>query len=221
MVRWHGYGLLRDRLQGFPEVVVDGVPLRGWTMIDGDGMLINAPSDKQGARGTYKGTFGHHVIVATCDNTGEQLAAVLYEGNVGAKDTAVNIGLLARAVAQFPVVAAEDPVPGERGRVLPPVAGLREWDGSPPLPSSPVIRPPVTATASWLPTAPRTAPAGPPTRPRPTPARPPRPQWPGVRDSVDSHLCRRPSVDACIRSMALLESALLRGGHPHPVRTPT
>ncbi|WP_406723473.1 hypothetical protein WJ438_00560 [Streptomyces sp. GD-15H] len=52
-VRRHVYALLRDRPEGFPEVEVDGVPLRGWTVIDSDGTLINAPSDKQGARGTY------------------------------------------------------------------------------------------------------------------------------------------------------------------------
>ncbi|WP_406723470.1 IS1380 family transposase [Streptomyces sp. GD-15H] len=50
----------------------------------------------------YKGTFGHHVFVATCDNTGEQLAQVLHEGNVSANDAAVNIDILARAVAQLP-----------------------------------------------------------------------------------------------------------------------
>ncbi|AUY53684.1 hypothetical protein C2142_38125 [Streptomyces sp. CB01881] len=101
-VRRHVYALLRDRPEGFPEVEIDGVPLRGWTVIDSDGTLINAPSDKQGARGTYKGTFGHHVFVATCDNTGEQLAAVLHEGGVSANDAAVNIDILTRAVTQLP-----------------------------------------------------------------------------------------------------------------------
>lgn len=49
----------------------------GWTVIDSDGTLIPAPSEKEGARGTYKGFLGHHIFVATCDNTGEQLAATL------------------------------------------------------------------------------------------------------------------------------------------------
>jgi hypothetical protein len=101
-VRRHVYQLLRDRPEGFPDAKVDGVPLPGWTVIDSDGTLIAAPSEKDGARGTYKGTFGHHVFVATCDNTGEQLAARLYEGNVTANDTAVNIDVLTRAVTQLP-----------------------------------------------------------------------------------------------------------------------
>ncbi|MEV6212018.1 transposase [Kitasatospora sp. NPDC051914] len=42
------------------------------------------------------------MFVATLDNTGEQLAAVLHEGSVSANDAAVNIDVLARAVAQLP-----------------------------------------------------------------------------------------------------------------------
>ncbi|WP_043465270.1 IS1380 family transposase [Kitasatospora sp. MBT66] len=101
-VRRHVYALLRDRPEGFPEVEVDGAVLSGWTVIDSDGTLISAPSEKEGACGTYKGTFGHHVFVATCDNTGEQLATRLYPGNVTANDASVNIDILTRAVAQLP-----------------------------------------------------------------------------------------------------------------------
>ncbi|MFI6060873.1 transposase, partial [Streptomyces sp. NPDC051286] len=101
-VRRHVQGLLRDRPEGFPEVEVEGVPLTGWTVIDSDGTLIAAPSEKEGAHGTYKGFLGHHVFVATCDNTGEELAAVLHPGNVTANDAAVNIDVLTRAVAQLP-----------------------------------------------------------------------------------------------------------------------
>ncbi|WP_455346873.1 transposase [Streptomyces brevispora] len=101
-VRRRVYELLRERPEGFPEVEVEGVPLTGWTVIDSDGTLIPAPSEKEGAHGTYKGFLGHHVFVATCDNTGEQLAARLYAGNVTANDAAVNIDILTRAVAQLP-----------------------------------------------------------------------------------------------------------------------
>ncbi|MEV6212017.1 hypothetical protein [Kitasatospora sp. NPDC051914] len=55
-VRRYVHALLRERPEGFPETEVDGVPLRGWMVIDSDGTLISALSDKQGARGTYKGT---------------------------------------------------------------------------------------------------------------------------------------------------------------------
>ncbi|MDH6129887.1 transposase [Kitasatospora sp. GP82] len=101
-VRRHVWRILADRPEGFPEVVVDGVELTGWTVIDTDGSLILAPSDKDGACGTYKGSFGHHVFLAVCDNTGEELAQLLHPGNVTANDTGVNIDLLVRAVAQLP-----------------------------------------------------------------------------------------------------------------------
>ena len=101
-VRRHVWKILADRPEGFPEVVVDGVALTGWTVIDTDGSLVLAPSEKDGARGTYKGSFGHHVFVAVCDNTGEELAQLLHPGNTTANDTGVNIDLLTRAVAQLP-----------------------------------------------------------------------------------------------------------------------
>ncbi|MFC5954617.1 hypothetical protein ACFP51_09000 [Streptomyces pratens] len=101
-VRRHVYGLLRDCPEGFPEVTVEGVPLSGWTVIDSDGTLIAAPSEKEGAHGTYKGFLGHHVFVATLDNTGEELATTLHPGNVSANDADVNIDILTRAVAQLP-----------------------------------------------------------------------------------------------------------------------
>jgi hypothetical protein len=102
VVRRHGYGLLHARPEGCPEVQVDGVELTGWTVLDTDGSLVISPSDTEGACGTYQGTWGHPVFVATCDNTGEQLVALLHEGTVSANDAAVNIDLLARAVAQLP-----------------------------------------------------------------------------------------------------------------------
>lgn len=77
------------------------MPLTGWTVIDSDGTLIPAPCKKEGAHGTFQGFLGHHVFAA-CDNTGEQLAATLHPGNVGANDAEVNIGILTRAVAQLP-----------------------------------------------------------------------------------------------------------------------
>ncbi|MDJ0347668.1 IS1380 family transposase, partial [Streptomyces sp. H10-C2] len=101
-VRRHVWQVLADRPEGFPEVMVDGVELTGWTVIDTDGSLVTAPSEKDGAHGTYKGSYGHHVFLAMCDNTGEELAQVLHPGNVAANDTHVNIDLLERAVAQLP-----------------------------------------------------------------------------------------------------------------------
>jgi hypothetical protein len=44
-VRRYVWQILTDRSEGFPEVVVDGVELSGWTVIDTDGSLVSAPSD--------------------------------------------------------------------------------------------------------------------------------------------------------------------------------
>jgi hypothetical protein len=44
-------------------------------VIDLDATLVTAHSDKQGAKGTFKGGFGYHPFGAWLDNTGEALAA--------------------------------------------------------------------------------------------------------------------------------------------------
>ena len=93
-VRRHVWQILANRPEGFPEVTVDGVELTGWTVIHTDGSLASAPSEKDGAHGTYKGTYGHQVFVAMCDNTGGELAQLLHPGNTTANDTGVNIDLL-------------------------------------------------------------------------------------------------------------------------------
>lgn len=48
-----------------------------------DASIVVAHSDKTGARGTWKGTYGHHPLLATCDNTGELLVVMLRDGNAG------------------------------------------------------------------------------------------------------------------------------------------
>jgi hypothetical protein len=55
----------------------------GLLVIDLDATLVTAHSDKQGAAGTYKHTFGFHPLAAWLDlgdGTGEPLAAVLRPG---------------------------------------------------------------------------------------------------------------------------------------------
>lgn len=48
-----------------------------------DASIVIAHSDTTGAKGTFKGTYGHHPLLATCDNTGELLVVLLREGNAG------------------------------------------------------------------------------------------------------------------------------------------
>jgi hypothetical protein len=83
-------------------------------VIDADATLVTAHSDaKQGAAGTYKGSFGFHPLLAYLDRgtaPGEPLAGILRPGNAapGAADDLIE--LVDLALAQLPRTAAEQPV---------------------------------------------------------------------------------------------------------------
>jgi hypothetical protein len=67
-----------------------------------DASIVVAHSDKVGAKGTFKGTYGHHPLLATCDNTGELLVALLREGNAGSNTGSDHVKVLDAAIAQIP-----------------------------------------------------------------------------------------------------------------------
>jgi hypothetical protein len=71
-------------------------------VIDLDATLVTAHSDKEGARGNFKGGFGYHRLGAWLDNTGEALAAVLRPGNAGSNTAADHLAVLDRALTQLP-----------------------------------------------------------------------------------------------------------------------
>jgi hypothetical protein len=75
----------------------------GFYVIDFDGTLVTAHSEKEGAAPTYKRGFGHHPLLAFLDATGEALAGILRPGNAGSNTTADHVELLALALAQLPV----------------------------------------------------------------------------------------------------------------------
>ena len=50
-----------------------------------------AHSDKAGPVAPGKGTYGHHPLLATCDNTGELLVVKLREGNAGSNTGADHV----------------------------------------------------------------------------------------------------------------------------------
>ena len=66
-----------------PGVRVAGKTLNGVTCIRLDASVVACHSDKEGAEPNYKG-FGHHPLLAYCDNTGEPLAGKLRRGGAGA-----------------------------------------------------------------------------------------------------------------------------------------
>jgi DDE family transposase len=71
-------------------------------VIDLDATIVIAHSEKEHATPTFKKTFGHHPLLAFCDNTGEFLAAQLRRGNAGANTAADHITVLDAALAQIP-----------------------------------------------------------------------------------------------------------------------
>ena len=71
-------------------------------VIDLDATIVVAHSEKEQDAPTFKKTFGHHPMLAFCDNTGEFLAAQLRRGNAGANTAADHITVLDAALAQIP-----------------------------------------------------------------------------------------------------------------------
>jgi len=73
--------------------------------VDLDATLVTAHSEKDGAAGTYKGTFGYHPDLAFLDRgdgTGEALAGLLRPGNAGSNTASDHIELLDAALAELP-----------------------------------------------------------------------------------------------------------------------
>ena len=64
----------------------------GQVIVDIDGVLVLAHSEKQDAAATWKRTFGHHPLVAFVDHgqggSGEPAAALLRPGNAGSNTAA-------------------------------------------------------------------------------------------------------------------------------------
>jgi len=76
-------------------------------VIDIDGTLLDAHSDKQDAAPTYKRGFGFYPILAYLDATGEGLAGVLRPGRAGSNNAADHLAVLDAALAQLPVSPAD------------------------------------------------------------------------------------------------------------------
>ena len=72
-------------------------------VIDVDGTLLEAHSDKQDATPTYKHGFGFYPIVAYLDETGEALAGLLRPGRAGSNNADDHLETLDRALDQLPV----------------------------------------------------------------------------------------------------------------------
>jgi hypothetical protein len=84
----------------------DAPDAKSQIIVDIDGVLVLAHSDKQDATATWKKTFGHHPLVAFVDHgqagSGEPVAALLRPGNAGSNTAADHITTTKLALAQLP-----------------------------------------------------------------------------------------------------------------------
>ena len=101
-VRAHVWSLIAARPAGFPWLSVAGKLLAGWLVIDLDGTLITARSDKEGAAPTFKMGYGFHPLGAWLANTAESLAMLLRPGNAGSNTFADHLAVLTAAIRQIP-----------------------------------------------------------------------------------------------------------------------
>ena len=75
--REHVWSLIAKRHGRIPPSKVADRDLGKTIVVRLDASLVISHSDKEWASGTYKGTWGHHPLMAWCDNTGESLALLL------------------------------------------------------------------------------------------------------------------------------------------------
>ena len=101
-VRAHVWSLICARPAGFPWLAIAGKLLAGWLVIDLDGTLITAHSDKEGAAPTFKMGYGFHPLAAWLANTAESLAMLLRPGNAGSNTFADHLAVLTAAIRQIP-----------------------------------------------------------------------------------------------------------------------
>jgi hypothetical protein len=71
------------------------------TCIRLDATVTPAASEKELAEANFKG-FGHHPLLAYCDNTAEPLAGMLRRGSAGSNTTADHLDILDAAIAALP-----------------------------------------------------------------------------------------------------------------------
>jgi len=94
--------LVAARHGRIPPSRVADVDLGKTVVIRLDATIQIAHSDKQGAAGTFKGSYGHHPLTAWCDNTCESLAFRLRPGGAGSNTASDHIAVLDEAIAQVP-----------------------------------------------------------------------------------------------------------------------
>ena len=101
--RRHAWAQGAARHGALPPVRVADRTLAGITCIRLDATVVPACSDKELAEPNFKG-FGHHPVIAACDNVAEPLAWMLRPGSAGSNTAADHLRLLDEAIAALPPV---------------------------------------------------------------------------------------------------------------------
>jgi Transposase DDE domain group 1 len=99
--RRHAWKQGAARHGALPSVRVADRKLEGVTCIRLDATVVTAHSDKELAEANFKG-YGHHPLLAACDNTGEPLAWMLRPGSAGSNTAADHLLLLREAIEALP-----------------------------------------------------------------------------------------------------------------------
>jgi hypothetical protein len=92
-------------------------------IVDLDATLIRTKANKQDAAPTYKGTFGHHPLLAMIAETDEVVAGLLRPGNAGSSTAVDHVVVLGEAITQLPAAwraghHAGDPLDAVQHRLL-------------------------------------------------------------------------------------------------------
>ena len=101
LARRHAWKQGIARHGGLPPVKVADRRLEGVTCIRLDATVVTAHSDKELAEPNFKG-YGHHPVIAACDNVAEPLAWMLRPGSAGSNTAADHLRLLGEAIAALP-----------------------------------------------------------------------------------------------------------------------
>ncbi len=101
-IRRRVWALIEARHGQIPPSKLADVDLGKTIVIRMDATIQISHSDKEGAAGTFKGTYGHHPLTAWCDNTDESLAFRLRSGNAGSNTAVDHIEVLTEAIVQIP-----------------------------------------------------------------------------------------------------------------------
>ncbi len=151
--RRHAWEQGAARHGGLPPVKVADRRLEGVTCIRLDATVVAAHSDKELAEPNFKG-YGHHPIIAACDNVAEPLAWMLRPGSAGSNTADDHLRLLGEAIdgATAGAAAQADDHLRRAGAATP---WSRSWTGS--LPGTATRSPTPSAGSSRRGRGPRSA----------------------------------------------------------------